>query len=315
MAVLVTGGAGFIGSNLVDRLLEENREVLCLDDFNNDYDPGIKRKNIEHNTGNKNFKLIEVDIRKRKELENAIKKYEINRVVHLAAKTNPRLSIKKPELYLHDNITGTTNLLELCRNLDIKNFIFGSSSSVYGDAKPPFKENDTTNPISPYAASKKSCELICQVYSRLYNIPTICLRFFTVYGPRQKPEMAIHKFTKLIDMDKEIEIYGDGFSTRDYTYVDDIIDGIMKALNKKIKFEIFNLGSDREIGLRYLVSLIEEHLSREAKMKYLPYQQGDMLASCADIAKARRMLDYKPKIKIKEGIKRFVEWYKEIKKV
>jgi len=310
--VLVTGGAGFIGSHLVDRLLDIGKKVICIDNFDPFYDPEIKKKNIEHNLENKNLTLIKEDIRNKKKLEETFETYDIDKIVHLAARAGVRPSIRDPLLYEDINIKGTLNLLKLCKNHPVENFIFGSSSSVYGiNSKVPFSEDDHVNfPISPYAASKRACELFCFTYSHLYDLPITCLRFFTVYGPRQRPEMAIHKFTRLIDRGVTIEMYGDGTSKRDYTYIDDITNGIISALNKKFDFEIINLGNSETVELRYLISLIEKNLGKKAKIKQLPEQLGDVPITYADITKAKKLLNYKPKVKIEEGIRRFIGWYK-----
>jgi len=311
MSILVTGGAGFIGSHLIDKLLEEGHSVICLDNFDPYYDPQLKRKNIRHNLGNKNFKLIEADVRDKKALRKIFEESDIEKVVHLAAKVGVRPSIKEAALYEDVNVRGTLNLLELSREFAVENFIFGSSSSVYGNTgKVPFGEDDVPKPISPYGASKRSGELLCHVYGSLYSIPITCLRFFTVYGPRQRPDMAIHKFTRLIDQGKEIEIYGDGTSKRDYTYVEDIVNGIISALERKFSFEIFNLGSSRTVELNALISLIEEELGKRARVRRLPAQLGDMPITHANISKARKLLGYKPRISFEEGIKAFVRWYK-----
>ena len=311
--VLITGGAGFIGSHLAERLLK-GCHVIVLDNFDPYYDPEIKRKNISFLTSknNKNFHFFEADIRNKNYVEKIIKEKGINKIVHLAAKVGVRSSIKNPLEYIDVNICGTLNLLELARKYDIKNFVFGSSSSVYGISnKIPFLESDPADkPISPYAASKQSCELFCHTYNYLYKIPICCLRFFTVYGPRQRPDMAISKFTKSIEEDREIQVFGDGSSKRDYTYVTDIIDGIASTLNKKFDFEIINLGDSNTVELRYLISLIEKELKKKAKIKQMPEQPGDVPITCASIAKAEKLLDYKPSVPIEEGIKKFVEWFR-----
>ena len=312
--ILVTGGAGFIGSHLVDRLLNMGKKVICIDNFDPFYEPRIKKKNIEHNLENMNFTLINEDIRNKKKLEEIFEMHSIDKIVHLAARAGVRPSIRDPLLYEDVNIKGTLNLLELCKKYQIKNFIFGSSSSVYGiNSKIPFSERDPINfPISPYATSKRACELFCFTYSHLYDLPITCLRFFTVYGPRQRPEMAIHKFTRLISQGKTIEMYGNGTSKRDYTYIDDIIIGIISALNKKFDFEIINLGNSETVELKYLISLIEKNLKKKAKIKQLPEQLGDVPITYADITKAKKLLNYKPKVKIEEGIEKFVRWYKDV---
>lgn len=306
--ILVTGGAGFIGSHLIERLIGKN-EIVCVDNFDPYYDPCVKRKNIERHLGNKNFRLLEVDVRGREDLEGTFKE-GIDKVVHLAAKAGVRASIKDPLAFADVNINGTLNLLELCRTYGIRNFIYASSSSVYGLNKTPFRESDKVDKqVSPYGTSKRACELYCQMYSVLYGIPVTCLRFFTVYGPRQRPDMAIHKFTRLIDQGKPIELYGDGTSKRDYTYVTDIVDGVTNAVKKRFDFEIFNLGESKTVELRHLISLIEENLGKKAKVKRMPEQEGDVPATFADISKSKRLLGYDPKVGVEEGVKRFVDWY------
>ncbi|MFC1925775.1 GDP-mannose 4,6-dehydratase [Chloroflexota bacterium] len=310
--VLVTGGAGFIGSHLIDRLLEAGHHIICLDNFDPYYDPQIKRGNIEHNLKNGSFELIERDIRDKEKSEEVFHTYSIDTIVHLAARAGVRASIENPALCQDVNIRGTLNLLELSKEYGIGNFIFGSSSSVYGiNTKVPFSETDEVNmPVSPYAASKRAGELICYTYNHLYHIPVTCLRFFTVYGPRQRPEMAIHKFTRLIDQGRDIQQYGDGLSKRDYTYVSDIINGIMSAMDKKYNYEIINLGDSEPVELKYLVSLIEENLGKRAKIEKLPDQPGDVPITYADISKAGELLDYHPKVKTENGIELFVDWYR-----
>lgn len=309
--ILVTGGAGFIGSHLCEKLLKMNHHVICFDDFDDFYAPSLKRKNIEKCLKTRKFELIEGDLRDKSKLEETFKKHNIDRIVHLAARAGVRPSIIDPLLYADVNIIGTLNLLELCKEYTIDQFIFASSSSVYGlNTKIPFNEDDCiSKPISPYASSKISCEHFCYTYNNLYNIPITCLRFFTVYGPRQRPEMAIHKFTRLIDEGKIVELYGDGTSKRDYTYIDDIIEGICTSLDKKVAFEIINLGNSETVELNYLISLIENELGKKAKIKHLSNQSGDVPITYADISKAKRVLNYNPQTKIEDGIKSFVKWY------
>lgn len=311
-SILVTGGAGFIGSHLCERLLSQGRSVACLDNFDPYYSPDVKRNNIAASLRNKRFRLDECDIRDREKLSGLFSSRRFDAVVHLAARAGVRPSIKDPHVYQDVNIGGTINLLELCREHGVKRFIFGSSSSVYGDCeKVPFSEADVLmKPVSPYAASKQSCELFCYTYHHLYDISITCLRFFTVYGPRQRPDMAIHKFTRLIDGGKQIEIYGDGTSRRDYTYIDDIIDGVQAAIDKNLPFEIINLGESQTTELNRLVSLIEQSLGKKAKIKRLPMQAGDVPVTYADISKAKKLLGYKPRVKVEDGIPLFVKWYK-----
>ena len=311
-SVLVTGGAGFIGSHLCERLLSRGDSVVCLDNFDPYYSPEVKRRNIQKALKNKRFHLIECDIRDEGKLAELFSSHDFSCVVHLAARAGVRPSIKDPHIYQDVNIGGTINLLEMCREHKIASFIFGSSSSVYGDSgKVPFSESDVLmRPISPYAASKQACELFCYTYHHLYDIHITCLRFFTVYGPRQRPDMAIHKFTRLIDGGKQIEIYGDGSSRRDYTYIDDIIDGVEAAVDKNLAFEVINLGESETIELNRLVSLIEENIGKKAKVVRMPMQPGDVPITYADISRARKLLGYEPQVKVDEGIPLFVEWYK-----
>lgn len=310
MSILVTGGAGFIGSSLIDKLIKKDEKVICLDNFNDYYSPEIKKENISSYLDKKNFKLVVGDILDKELLKRVFKKEKVKIVVHLAARAGVRPSLLNPHLYEEVNIGGTLNLLELSR--DIENFVFASSSSVYGvNSKIPFSEDDPIEkPVSPYAATKRAAELLCYTYHHLYNIPLVCLRFFTAYGPRQRPDMAIHKFTKLIDKGKEITMFGNGKSQRDYTYISDIIEGVISSLYKKFSFEIINLGNSRTVELRHLISLIEKGLRKKAKVKQLPDQLGDVPITYAKIDKAKKLLGYKPEIKIGEGIERFVFWYK-----
>jgi UDP-glucuronate 4-epimerase len=312
MAILVTGCAGFIGSHVTDRLLGSGVQVIGIDNKDSFYDPSIKQKNIEHNLQNPDFRFEQVDIRDSDALDVIFKDSTIDTVIHLAARAGVRPSIKDPLLYEDVNIKGTLNLLEMAKTHGIKNFIFGSSSSVYGaNEKVPFNEKDNVDQaISPYAASKKACETFCYTYHHLYDIPVVCLRFFTVYGPRQRPEMAIHKFTRLIDEGREIEMYGDGTSKRDYTYIDDIVSGIVAAMQTKQGYEIINLGNSNVVELRYLIQLIEQNLGKEARIQTLPDQPGDVPITYADISKARALLNYAPTTNIEQGIENFVQWYK-----
>jgi UDP-glucuronate 4-epimerase len=309
--ILVTGGAGFIGSNLVSRLLDDNRSVICVDDFNDYYNPLIKENNVKQFLNNKNFKLYRADIRDFNSLKEIFSSNRISRVVHLAARAGVRPSLENPLLYEEVNLKGTMHLLELSKN--VKNFIFASSSSVYGNNKKiPFSEKDNVDKaISPYAATKKAGEVMCYVYHHLYNIPISCLRFFTVYGPSGRPDMATYKFTKWIDEGKKVQKFGDGHSKRDYTYVDDIIDGVVSALDKQFEYEIFNLGNSHPIELNYFISIIEKELGKRAKITKLPIQPGDVSITYADISKSRKMLNFQPKVPIVDGIAKFVRWYKK----
>lgn len=313
--VLITGGAGFIGSHLVDRLLSEgNWQITVVDDFNDFYDPAIKRANVRALLSNPDYKLVEADIRQPAALEQVFAGAAFDCIVHLAARAGVRPSLNEPRLYVETNINGTLNLLELARAHRVKQFVFGSSSSVYGmNAKVPFSEDDPIfNPISPYAATKAAGELICHSYAHLYDLRIVCLRFFTVYGARQRPDLAIHKFAKLISEGKPIPVFGDGTTRRDYTYIDDIIAGVRAAMDyDQSKYEVINLGESRTVELRELISLLEHALGRKAEIDRQSLQPGDVPQTFADIAKARALLGYDPKTQIEEGILRFVEWFRQ----
>lgn len=311
---LVTGGAGFIGSHLVDRLLATDvANVTVVDDFNDFYDSSIKHNNIQDHLKDSRYTIRESDIRDRSELEKIFTANNFDCVVHLAARAGVRPSLSEPQLYTETNINGTLNVLELARQYKLKQFVFGSSSSVYGiNAKVPFSEDDPIRqPISPYAATKGAGELLCHTYSHLYGLRCVCLRFFTVYGPRQRPDLAIHKFAKLISTGKPIPVFGDGTTRRDYTYVADIIDGVMAAINyDKTNYEVFNLGESRTVELNELISLLERELDTHALIDRQPPQPGDVPQTFADISKARALLGYDPKTQIEEGLHRFVEWFR-----
>ena len=315
--ILITGGAGFIGSHLVDRLVVEgNWRITVVDDFNDFYDPSVKRTNIESYLSNPNFSIVEADIRDFYSLEEVFNEGKFDCVVHLAARAGVRPSLTEPRLYVETNINGTTNLLELARQHEVTQFVFGSSSSVYGENKKvPFSEDDPIfNPISPYAATKAAGELLCHTYSHLYGLRTICLRFFTVYGARQRPDLAIHKFAKLIDAGKSIPVFGDGTTRRDYTYIDDIISGVRAAIDyDRSNYEVINLGESRTVELRELISLLEDALGKKAQIDRQPTQPGDVPQTFADIAKARRLLNYNPQTQIEEGISLFVDWFNKQK--
>ena len=312
--ILVTGGAGFIGSHLVDHLLAEQRwRVTVIDDFNDFYAPGIKRENVRAHERTAAYRLIEADIRDRATLEGVFAGTEFEVVAHLAARAGVRPSLQEPELYAETNINGTLNLLELARRHNVRQFVFGSSSSVYGiNAKVPFSEEDPIRqPISPYAATKVAGELLCHTYSHLYGIRCVCLRFFTVYGARQRPDLAIHKFTRLIDEGQPIPVFGDGTTRRDYTYIDDIIAGVRAAIDYEASpYEVINLGESRTVELRELIALLEKEMDRSALIDRQPMQPGDVPQTFADITKARRLLGYNPQTEIEDGIHRFVEWFR-----
>jgi UDP-glucuronate 4-epimerase len=313
--ILITGGAGFIGSHLVERLLAEGDwKITIVDDFNDFYDPLIKRANIQPHLSNPNFKVIEADIRDYYSLHEVFAEGNFACVMHFAARAGVRPSLTEPRLYVETNINGTTNLLELSRHHGVNQFVFGSSSSVYGENKKvPFSEADPIfNPISPYAATKAAGELLCHTYSHLYRMRIVCLRFFTVYGGRQRPDLAIHKFARLISNGEPIPVFGDGTTRRDYTYVDDIIAGVRAAIDyDQSNYEIINLGESRTVELRELISLLEQALGRKAQIDRQPPQPGDVPQTFADIGKARRLLNYAPQTQIEDGIRKFVGWFRE----
>jgi UDP-glucuronate 4-epimerase len=313
MRVLITGGAGFIGSHLCERLVQESFEITCLDNFNDSYDPGIKRKNIEALVNDHQIRLYEADIRDSEQVKKLFSEYRFDGIFHLAARAGVRPSIQNPQAYQDVNIRGSLNIFELARKFEVPKIVFASSSSVYGFNKNvPFSEShNVDNPVSPYAATKKAGELIAYTYHHLYQISINCIRFFTVYGPRQRPDMAIRKFTRLIDRGESIPVYGDGSSQRDYTYISDIIDGLVKAFEFCTGYEIYNLGDSRTTGLLEMIRTIEKCLGKDAQMKFLPFQSGDVEITFADISKAREKLDYSPKVYFEEGMQRFICWYKQ----
>lgn len=294
--ILVTGGAGFIGSHLYEQFLKMDYKVICLDNFNDFYDPKIKEDNIANALRDRNFTLIRGDILDRQLLENIFCKQNIGKIIHLTAIAGVRPSLVAPDKYLEVDIKGTVNLLEVARKYGIEQFIFGSSLSVYGiNSKVPFSEEDRVDlQISPYATAKRAGELYCATYHHLYGISITVLRFFTVYGPRQRSDIAIHKFTKLMSQGKPVPIFGDGESERDYTYISDVVEGIIKSIERIYNFEIFNIGNK---------------LNVDPKIEQLLEQLGDVLVTCADISKAKRMLGYNLSTSIEDGIKNFVKWY------
>ncbi len=314
MAILVTGAAGFIGSSLSDELVGLGRPVIGFDNFQPFYDPAIKRRNLEPLRGSNDFTFVEGDIRDRDALEKVFAENEVEAVVHLAAMAGVRPSIQDPLLYTDINLTGTMNLLEAMRAHGVKRFIFGSSSSVYGGTKEvPFREDQVADrPVSPYAATKRAGEVLCHSHHHLFDLDVACLRFFTVYGPRQRPEMAIHAFTRRIFNGQPIPFFGDGSSRRDYTFVTDIVDGIVKAIDRSRGFEIYNLGGSNTVALKDLVRLLEERVGRPAVYDRKPDQPGDVPITYADVGKANRELGYEPKIDIRTGLDRFVAWYREM---
>ena len=313
MKILVTGGAGFIGSTLTAALLDKGEKVAVIDDFNDFYDPGLKRENVKPFGGNPSFSLHEADIRNGRKVLEVFRDEAPEAVFHLAARAGVRPSIQSPMLYEEVNCAGTLNLLEAARLTGVKNFVFASSSSVYGiNSKVPFSEDDPiTCPISPYATTKRAGELMCFTYSHLYSIPVTCLRFFTVYGEKGRPDMAIAKFTRLIAEGREIQVYGDGSARRDFTYIGDIISGLLQSIYKPSRYEIINLGGSNTVELSRVISLIETNLGKKAVIKYTEPMPGDVPITFANVAKARRLLGFEPKVAIEEGVRRYVSWFLE----
>ncbi|MEI6350779.1 MAG: SDR family NAD(P)-dependent oxidoreductase [Verrucomicrobiota bacterium] len=310
MKILVTGGAGFIGSNLVERLLADGHSVSVIDEFNDFYEPQIKRANLAGVADR--ITLHEIDIRNAEAVSAAVQNGGFDSIIHLAARAGVRPSIKQPKLYIETNIEGTFNLLEAARVAGISRFICASSSSVYGVLKTaPFREDMCLNQtISPYAATKLAAEQLCSNYSHLYGMRTINLRFFTVYGPRQRPDLAIHKFTRSIFEGKSIDQYGDGSTRRDYTYIEDILQGVVACLTYEGQLcDVFNLGESQTTTLSELIEAIEKSVGKKAIINRMPEQPGDVPLTYADIGKAERLLNYHPTTKISEGIPKFVDWY------
>ncbi|MGH9868349.1 MAG: GDP-mannose 4,6-dehydratase [Candidatus Polarisedimenticolia bacterium] len=313
--ILVTGGAGFIGSHLVERLLERGERVTVLDNFDTFYDPRLKRRNLARALAAHpdRLDLVEGDIRDRSLLDTVFSSRPLDAVVHLAARAGVRPSIEDPALYDDVNVRGTGLILEACRAHGVSKMIFGSSSSVYGNStEVPFSEDARVDrPVSPYAATKAANELQCYTHHHLSGLNVFCLRFFTVYGPRQRPEMAIHKFARLMMEGKPLPRFGDGRTERDYTYIEDILDGLEKALDKVKGYGIYNLGESKRVSLAYLIQLLEENLGVRARVESLPEQPGDVKMTCADITRARRDLGYDPRVPIEEGIARFTTWLRQ----
>ena len=312
-AVLVTGGAGFIGSHLVERLLADGRRVVVIDNFDTFYDPQVKRRNVAVASRDPAYRLVAGDIRDTDALDALFRAEPIADVIHLAARAGVRPSIQDPVLYTSVNLDGTTRLLEACRRHGVGRFIFGSSSSVYGNnSKVPFAEEDPVDhPISPYAATKKAGEVLCHAHHHLFGLKIACLRFFTVYGPRQRPEMAIHKFVRLLAAGQEIEQYGDGSSARDYTYVSDIVDGIVRAMDCVTSYHIWNLGGSQTITLRELVERLARGLGVPARVRELPLQPGDVDRTWAEVSKAERELDWRPRVELDRGLESFILWFQQ----
>lgn len=312
MTIIITGIAGFIGSNLGDYLIKNNYKIVGLDNFDPFYDRDIKEKNIASLLQSSNFSFYEADIRDKLFLNKIFSSEQAEVIIHLAAKAGVRPSIQNPEEYFDVNVMGTLNILECMKTNGISKMILASSSSIYGNnRKIPFSETDNVdNPISPYAATKKSCELLCHTYCHLYNFSISCLRFFTVYGPRQRPDLAIYKFTKALFNSDTIPFYGDGTSSRDYTHISDIIQGIVNSMELLNGYGIYNIGESKTISLIDLIRLLEKFTEQQAKLYYLPLQAGDVERTFADISKAKNELAYLPQVSIEDGVKDFISWYK-----
>ena len=316
LTYFVTGGAGFIGSTLSEKLLDMKNKVIVIDNFCDFYNPKIKENNVKKLVENHNFKLYKADIRDREKVKNIFDENKIDIVINLAAMAGVRPSIENPCLYQEVNCLGLQNILEEMKIHNVKNGILASSSSVYGNCKEvPFREDMIVDyAISPYAATKKANEVMAHVYHKLYNMNIMMLRFFTVYGPRQRPDLAINKFTRLMLEDKEIPMFGDGTTSRDYTYVDDIVDGIIKSceytLTNKNVYEILNIGNSSPISLKEMINVIASTLNVEPKIKQLPMQPGDVDRTYADISKAKKIIGYEPKVSFDDGIKKFIDWYR-----
>lgn len=313
MNFLITGGAGFIGSHLCERLLRAGHNVWTLDDLNGFYDPAVKRRNLQEvGSGKRSFTFVEGGLEDGAVVNKLFEQVHFDQVVHLAARAGVRPSLEQPALYQRVNVEGTTNILEAARRNDVKKLTLASSSSVYGvNAKIPFAEADPIfTPISPYAASKLACEALGHVYHHVYGLDIAMLRFFTVYGPRQRPDLAIHKFAKRILAGQPIDVFGDGSTSRDYTFISDIIDGIEACTRQNFGFEILNLGGSHPVTLSDLIAAIEAAVGKNAVIKRLPEQPGDVPRTWADVSKAGRLLGYEPKVSIEEGVRRFVQWLK-----
>lgn len=310
-AVLVTGAAGFIGSHVTERLLGRGESVLGLDNFDEFYDPALKRQNLAAALAHPNFRLVEGDIRDAR-LVGELFQTGPRAVIHLAARAGVRPSLLQPQLYADVNVNGTIVVLEAARRAGVKRFVYASSSSVYGgNTKVPFAEDDPVDhPVSPYAATKKATELVAHTYHHLYGIEALGLRFFTVYGPRQRPEMAIARFTELIDRGQPVPLFGDGSARRDYTYIDDIVDGVLAALDRGSGYRVYNLGESATTTLTELVGLIAAALGRTANVEHRPPEPGDVPITFADIGRARRELGYHPAVPVREGIQRYIAWYR-----
>ncbi len=309
--ILITGGAGFIGSNLADKLLADGHRVTVIDNFNDYYNPEIKEHNIAHNLNNPNYKLYRADIENLNDLDAIFAENTFDAIVHLAARAGVHPSLEKPSEYVQTNVAGTVNILELMKRYSVKKLVFASSSSVYGNCQAELFSEDLkiTEPISPYAATKSACEQLCYTWHKLYELSVMCLRFFTVYGPRQRPDLAINKFCRLIKNGEPIQMYGDGTTKRDYTYIDDIVNGICGAIDyNKTGYEIVNLGGGEPITLKRMIATIESALAETAIIEQMPMQPGDVDKTVCDWSKAHKLFGYTPSTTFENGIKQFIEW-------
>jgi len=312
LRILITGGAGFIGSHVTEVLLKRGDQVICLDNFNDYYDPTRKRRNVAPFLERPAYRLYEADIRTATDLQAVFEAERPDKVLHIAAMAGVRYSIQNPALYASVNVTGTVNVLEMARQYGVRNFVFASSSSVYGArSQAPFREDDPADqPISPYAATKRAAELLTYTYHHLYGLNCTSLRFFTVYGPKGRPDMAPYLFTRWIFEGRELKMFGDGSTRRDYTYVDDIASGVVAALDAGLSFEIINLGNSKTVPLKDFIAIVEEAVGKPARIQPAEPQPGDVPLTSADVSKARRLLGYDPRTDIVEGIGRFVDWYR-----
>jgi UDP-glucuronate 4-epimerase len=313
MRVLLTGVAGFIGSHVAEALLERGDEVVGFDNFEAFYSPDVKRRNLRAALAHPKFTFMEGDLRSAASVERAFGAGPFDAVIHLAARAGVRPSLADPAGYAETNVAGTAVMLEAARKPGVGHVVFASSSSVYGARSvAPFRESDPVDePVSPYAATKRAGEILASTFHHLYGLPVTCLRFFTVYGPRQRPDMAIHRFTRLIDQGREVELYGDGHSERDYTFIDDVVDGVLRALDRPRGYRIFNLGTNRTIPLIELIELISAALDQTPRITRLPSQPGDVPLTYADITLARSELGYDPATKLDDGIAAFIDWYRK----
>ena len=310
--ILLTGGAGFIGSHLGEALLKEGHRVVIVDNFNDYYAPRIKEENLSGIRDNPRLEVVRADIRERERMEELFSRHGFAAVIHLAARAGVRSSLKQPLLYQDVNVGGTLVLLDAARAAGTETFLFASSSSVYGDCpRLPLREDEPSlQPVSPYGLTKLSAEYLCRVFHRQYGLRITVLRFFTAYGPRQRPDMAIHAFSRLILEGSEVPVFGDGSTRRDYTFIDDIIAGILSALDAEFDFEIFNLGGGHSITLTELIEFLGEKLGKRPVLKRLPFQPGDVMATLADVGKATEMLGYRPETSPAEGIESFIDWFR-----